>query len=308
VRAAGVALALVLTACAHRAEPPDLPKRVVHSASGIALVLVPAGELLMGSPQTERDRSRDEKLHRRVVPHPFYLGETEVTHRQFRAFVEATGYLTDAERGTPEDGHGKGAFAALPEGNREWSEAASWRNPFPNLGDPPRDDDPVVHVSWNDARAFVTHHGLRLPAEAEWEHGARGGTRSPYFWGEDAAGAEGFANVADAAARRRFPSVNLPFPFDDGFSVLAPVGRYRPNPWGLHDMVGNVEEWCQDVFAAYPRAGADASAAGGEGARVVRGAAWLDPPGNARSAHRAGMMATSRRDFIGFRVAMDAGR
>lgn len=106
----------------------------------------------------------------RVTP-ALSLGETEVTVAQFRRFVEETGYVTDAERGTPEGGHTVGAFAALPGGDRAWNASASWRNPFPHFpGRRVHDDDPAVHVSWNDAQAFCAHYGFRLPAEAEWKH------------------------------------------------------------------------------------------------------------------------------------------
>jgi formylglycine-generating enzyme required for sulfatase activity len=158
-----------------------LPTRIVHEASGIVLVLIPAGEFRMGSPEDEAGRTGHERQHRRVIRAPFYLGETEVTVAQFARFVNATGYRTDAERGTEESGHGRGAFAATPDGDREWTATASWRNPFPNLPDHrPRDDHPVVHVSWNDAQQFAAHFGLRLPSEAQWEYAARAGSRERF--------------------------------------------------------------------------------------------------------------------------------
>lgn len=271
-----------------------LPTRVVHEASGVVLVLIPAGEFRMG---------QGNAAHRRVIRKPFYLGETEVTNAQFGRFAKATGYRTDAERGVPLDGHLKGSFAHLPDSPKEqraWSEGASWRRPFPYLLDPPpRDDHPVVHVSWADANAFAVHFGLRLPTEAEWDYAAWAGSTSEYPWGEAAAGGAEYANLGDLAHKRRFPSVNVWFPFDDGAEVLSPVGAYKPNAWGLKDMIGNVEEWVQDTYEKYPPDGADASAAVGDGLKVVRGRSWLDGPGM----NRAAMQFFSRRDFIGFRVA-----
>jgi sulfatase modifying factor 1 len=276
-----------------------LPARVVHEASGVVMVLVPAGEFRMG---------QGKAAHRRVIRNPFYMGETEVTNAQFRRFVEAAGYRTDAERGVPLEGRTTGSFAHVPsgtrEGQRDWSEVASWRRPFPYLGDPPpRDDHPVVHVTWNDAAAFAAHFGLRLPTEAEWEYAARAGTTTTYPWGDDPAGGAGYANLGDQAHKREFPAGNPPFPFDDGAATLAPVGAYKSNAWGLKDMIGNLEEWVQDTYAKYPADGADESAATGGAGRVIRGRSWLDGPGMNRPA----VQQFARRDFIGFRVAVTAG-
>jgi formylglycine-generating enzyme required for sulfatase activity len=288
------------------------PPRVAHPASGTDLVLIPAGEFNMGSPEMEADRGKGERLHRRVIRRPFYLGRTEVTVGQFRKFVEATAYKTDAERDTPENGRaGPGAFATIEDGEREWSAAANWRNPFPNLKDYQiRDDHPVVQVTWHDAQKFVAHYGLRLPSEAEWEYAARAGSRDRYPWGPDEAGGKGFANVGDEARRRRFVSTNVFFPFDDGAAMLSSVATYKPNAWGLYDMIGNVEEWCQDAVGRYPPDGADESPAAGaaDAARVLRGGAWVGNAGTSRSATRIGMRPSSRRDFQGFRVAVDVDR
>ncbi len=168
-----------------------LPTRVLHEASGIALRLVSAGEFHMGFGQTR---------HRRVIRNPFYLGETEVTNAQFGRFADATGYLTDAERGVPLEGHTKGSFAGVPAGDRDWSDEATWRVPFPYLGNPkPVDDHPVVHVSWTDAVAFCEHFAMRLPTEAEWEYAAWAGATTVYPWGDDPADGAGRANLADVA-------------------------------------------------------------------------------------------------------------
>ncbi len=277
------------------------PQRIVHKESGISLVLIPAGDFLMGSPEAEREHVRDRR-HRRIIRQAFYLGETEVTVGQFRKFVQATGYQTDAERGIGEQG--RGSFAATPGGDRSWNTNATWQNPFPNLTDYRiRDDHPVVHVSWNDAQNFCAHFNFRLPTEAEWEYACRAGSTNRFPWGDTEAGGEGYANVADQTALKRFPSFNLAFPFDDGAELIAPVGRYTTNAWGLRDIIGNVEEWCQDAFRPYPDDGADETAAKGDGARVLRGSSWLGNPGNCRAAARFGMQPSSRRDFEGFRVA-----
>lgn len=281
-----------------------LPTRIRHESTGIVMVLIQAGEFLMGSPEIEKDRSRDELQHRRVIRKPFYLGETEVTVGQFRRFATAIGYKTDAERGTPEGGHSKGAFATVPAGGRDWSAAADWQNPFPNLKDYClREDHPVVQVSWNDARRFCEHYGLRLPTEVQWEYACRAGSRTRFFWGDSEDGAEGFGNFNNKTYRKRFPSQSLGFSFDDGVELLSAVGRYRPNAWQLFDMIGNVEEWCEDAYGQYPKDGADESVTPGDG-NIIRGSSWLDYPFRCRSAARGAMPSQARRDFIGFRVAM----
>jgi formylglycine-generating enzyme required for sulfatase activity len=281
-----------------------LPTRVVDRHSGIVLVLIPAGEFEMGSPETEVDRSKPERRHRRMIKRPFYLGETEVTVAQFRKLAEATGYQTDAERGAGD--RGRGSFATIPEGDRTWHAGATWRDPFPLLPDVKvRDDHPVIQVSWNDARKFAEHFGMRLPSEAQWEYAARAGSGARYPWGESEAGGAGRANLADLSARRRFRKTNVYFPFDDGVEVLAPVRQYLPNAWGLYDMIGNVEEWCEDAKGVYPADGADESPNEDPAtpARVLRGGSWMGNAGTSRSATRIGMAPDSRRDFQGFRVA-----
>lgn len=277
------------------------PSRVfLHEKSGVEFVLIPAGEFKMG---------QGKSSHRRVIRQAFYLSKTEVTNLQFGRFAKRAEYLTDAERGVEINGHQKGSFAAMPDGSglgpRQWSEKAHWRRPFPNLGDPEaKDDDPVVHVSWNDAAAFAKHFDFRLPTEAEWEYAARAGSTTIYPWGDEPNDGADRANLADRSHKKRFPSANLWFDFDDGAAVLSPVGKYQANAWGLHDMIGNIEEWVEDAYDRYPPEGSDESAAAKGTGRVIRGRSWLDGPGMNRPA----MQQEARRDFIGFRVAMDAGK
>jgi formylglycine-generating enzyme len=284
----------------------SLPTRIVHRESGITLVLIPAGQFRMGSPENEPDRGSGERQHLRVIRKPFYMGETEVTVAQFRRFVNATKYLTDAERGTEEGGHHKGAFATIADGERDWSEVANWQNPFPNFKEYcPSDDHPVVQVSWNDAKRFADHFGLQLPTEAQWEYAMRAGTTTRFFWGDSEAGGKGYGNVKDRASKKRFSKWNLSFPFDDGSTFVNVAGSYKPNPWKLHDMVGNVQEWVQDYYQRdYPPDGADESAVENGVSRVMRGGSWFDAPDSQRSAKRFGFAQQSRRDFLGFRVVM----
>lgn len=303
------------TADAKTDAATGLPTRILHKASGIALVLVPAGEFLMGAPPDEPGYSKNERQHRRRIRQPFYLGETEVTLAQFGRFARASGYQTDAERGTPDGnavngGTHKGSFASTPDSPRQWHPSASWRNPFPLLKDYRRlDNHPVTQVSWNDARQFATHFGLQLPTEAQWEYAYRAGNCAPYPWGSAQTDAKGYENVVDLAYKKRFPWQNVWFPFDDGVALLSPVKSFRPNAWGLYDMGGNLQEWCEDAFQAYPNDGADESAAQGSptAGRVLRGGVWLGAD-HSRAADRFSLLPAGRRDFVGFRVALTPPR
>jgi formylglycine-generating enzyme required for sulfatase activity len=233
------------------------------------MVWVPGGEFTMG---TDADVGwADEKPAHRVRVSGFWMDATEVTNAQFRAFVEATGYVTTAERaptaeeilrnsppGTPppkpEDLVAGSMVFTPPEAVAnlrdfsqwwKWVPGASWKHPEgPGSTLEGRDDHPVVHVSWDDATAYAAWAGKRLPTEAEWEFAARGGLDDKRFtWGDDAPDAGGTwrANIWQG----EFPKRNTAA---DGFERTAPVGTYPANGYGLHDMAGNVWEWCADWY------------------------------------------------------------
>jgi len=196
----------------------------------------------------------------------------------------------------------------------------SWRDPgFPQ---PPADDDPVVCVNWEDARAYADwlagKSGLkyRLPSEAEWEYVARGGTAFPRFWGaEDSTESAAlslacdYANVYDTSAVDAF---SLPWPnanCNDGVSGLAGTGRYKPNAFGAHDVIGNAREWLQDCYtASYKGRPSDGRAwtwQGGCELKSVRGGSWASRPLDARAAARDAEPTLLRQSDLGFRVARD---
>ncbi|MBK7601445.1 MAG: SUMF1/EgtB/PvdO family nonheme iron enzyme [Acidobacteria bacterium] len=203
---------------------------------------------------------QSEAAHHRVIRNAFYLGETEVTNGQFRRFVEETGYRTDAESGVEVDGHTKGSFATAPPGAatdpREWSKEASWRTPFPGLGNPaPVDEHPVVHVSWNDATAFAAHFRMRLPTEAEWEYAAWAGAKTTYPWGDDPPPVPGM-RTCRPLPREEVPVGQRPVPIRRRRANALPVGAgISRTPGGLKDMIGNLEEWAQDTTPNTRRTG-----------------------------------------------------
>ena len=171
----------------------------------------------------------------------------------------------------------------------------------------------MVNVSWNDAVAFAEWLGkkegktYRLPTEAEWEYACRAGTTTRYFCGDDAEGLAEVGNVADATAREKYPDWKDTIAARDGFVYTAPVGRYRPNAWGLHDMHGNVWEWCWDWYGKdfYKASRVDDPAGPLEAAfRVIRGGSWYHNPRYCRSAGRGRFTPDHRNSHLGFRLAL----
>lgn len=238
----------------------------------------------------------------------FYMDETEVTNAQFREFVEATGFLTDAEEPMPEE-----MMQYLPPELRErdnvpfgsmifvktegpvpltqpvwWSiePYANWRQPHgPESSIEGKDDHPVVCLTWDDCQAYAKWAGKRLPTEAEWEYAARGGLEGKrYEWGNSPLPGEKTSKPEDWPCniwQGRFPYEDLG---TDGYAGLSPVKSYPPNGYGLFDMTGNVWELCQDGFSdTYykesprnnPTGPAEPKAdEAGNAMYVMRGASW----------------------------------
>jgi sulfatase modifying factor 1 len=271
------------------------------------LVAIPAGSFVMGaSPGEEAREHLAERFRHRSEPQRavavagFLLGRFEVTRGQYRVFAEATGRKAE------------GCFVSVGSGF-EWDPTKGWSDP----GYAQQDAHPVACVSWEDAQAYVqwlsetTGRKYRLPSEAEWEYAARAATGTSRFWGDDAASICEFANLGDAAtaAHRQDASQWPVAACNDGHPHTAPVGGYRSNAFGLHDVLGNVEEWTQDCWNGnHEGAPADARArqVGDCSMRVVRGGAWDDAPLGLRAAYRVGSPATVRVNRRGLRVAADA--
>jgi formylglycine-generating enzyme required for sulfatase activity len=246
--------------------------------AAMRLVLIPAGKFLMGSPESEVNRMRlDETLHEVIISKPFYLGATHVTVDQFAVFVKKTGFKTDGEQ----EGGGP-----------------TWRNP----GIPQKGDNPVVCLSWNDARAFcdwlsrVCAKTCRLPTEAQWEYACRAGTTTAYCWGNDPGDGKPWAH------------------WNEPRGGTVPAGKRKPNPWGLHDMHGNALQWCSDCYGPYARgpvtdptgpAAAFPHDSSNAKSHVLRGGAWHLAPAHCRSAYRHWGAVDHRFSCLGFRVCVD---
>ncbi len=263
------------------------------------MVSIPAGSFRMGD-LTGADA---EKPVHSVRVAAFSMGKYEVTVGQFQRFVEATGYLTDAERYTD----GKAGCSVYTTKRWKYTEGKSWRNPGFSVGD----KHPVVCVNWNDVQAFVkwlngnTDGDFRLPTEAEWEYAVRAGSSTKYHFGNDESQLCRFASHADSGTDIDWKNKSC----SDGVGErTAEVGRYQPNSFGLYDMHGNVWEWVTDCWnESYVGAPTDGSAwtNGDCSRRVIRGGAWDSSPWNLRSAHRYGSSRSNHSSYLGFRLARD---
>ena len=250
----------------------------------------------MGSPDTEEGHGDDEGPVHSVRISAFAMGKIEITRGQFAEFVKKSGYIAGDKCWTLDNGsYGE------HKGN--------WRDP----GYPQNDRHPVTCISWNDARAYVkwlsnrTGKKYRLPTEAEWEYAARANTKTSRYWGDNPDKACRYANGADNAAQAKIAGARSwsTHHCTDGFAYTAPVGHFKPNAFGLYDMLGNVWEWTEDSYHdSFQDAPAVASAWQGDGAnRVLRGGSWNNSPSNVRAAIRYGNKPYIRFNSFGFRVA-----
>jgi len=272
----------------------SLLKTVVNS-SGMKFALIPAATFLMGSPQEEQQRSKDEEQHEVEITRPFYLGVFPVTQGQFHRLMGYNpSYFSSAGRGK--------------EGVKYAPEPAGGRDKVKELGS--TDDLPVENVSWEEAGEFCRRLGAlepekaagrvyRLPTEAEWEYACRGGASEyrVFHYGNSLASSQ-----ANFDGDYPYGAAQGPY-----LGRTCAVGSYEPNGFGLYDMHGNVWEWCsdwydKDHYKESPRRDPAGPSAGSS--RVCRGGSWDCFGQRCRSAWRNGTEPANRYEWLGFRVAL----
>ena len=288
------------------------------------MVVIPSGRFMMGLTTAEQDwlfataTSEVDLLikldtlvwakprHSGLIGSAFAVGTTEVTRGQFRSFVDATGY--DAGNKC-----GKAQNEGTSDEHYRYFTGINWRSP----GFEQTDDHPVVCVGWYDAKAYVawlsrlTGHDYRLPSEAEWEYIARAGTETVRYWGDDFENEEGclYGNVRDEQYWGVYGDDI--FTCRDGFKYTAPVGRYRANGFGVHDILGNVWETVGDCwnhnYDGAPRDGS-VETRGTCDVHILRGGGSKSTPHSIRAAMRGRATFHNRGDDQGFRVAMTFSR
>lgn len=275
---------------------------------GPQMIVVPHGGFRMGAPAREPDSTDAERPQRDLrFQRGLAVSRTETTVGEFRRFVEATGYRPRSVR------RGYSVAYDSRSGNFARRGYVDWTRDY--LGQPARDDLPVIHVSAKDASAYAdwlaerTGHRYRLPSEAEFEYVLRAGSGAAYPWGSGSPppGTGNFTGQGDRSPTGRTWQ-NAFKGYIDGSWGPAPSARYQPNRFGLHDVDGNVSEWMADCWhSTYRRAPRDQRAWVNPGCRqrVVRGGSWASSPEQTRSAWRTGMDADTTNARIGFRVVRD---
>lgn len=318
---------------ANQTQSQDVSKSdVITNSLGMKLVRIAAGEFMMGAEEDQEATKaafpyadpellpRESPRHKVRITKAFYMGQYEVTLAQFMTFRKEAHYKIDAEDGKSMTGYGK---------NGEQIESTEFRPWAPGWKVEP--DHPVGYVSWNDAVAFCDwlsrkeKKKYRLPTEAEWEYACRAGTNSRYSCGNNPEALIGFANTSDQDRAVLFPGKmvdvfdkagkksgqQIPYPFlsgRDGFAWTAPVGRFKPNNFGVYDMHGNSWEWCSDWFGEnyYRESPTDDPKGPAKGeVRVSRGGAFDNSPFTLRCARRDGGTPESHDNHDGFRIVRE---
>ena len=241
------------------------PKTVINSI-GMELIEIPAGKFTMGRPVGEKSHASDEEQVAVTLTKPFWLGKTEVTQSQWKKVM----------------------------GTEPWVNHSNVQ-----IGE----DNAASYVDWNDAAAFCQRltdlerkagelqagESYRLPTDAEWEYACRAGTTTAFSFGEDESKLGEYAWFSGNTVGKKY---------------AHKVGKKKPNPWGLHDMHGNVWEWCSDWYGNSLPGGTDPVGPDGGSNRVNRGGCWGYSPDYCRSAFRYGYAPSYRNnDVLGFRVA-----
>lgn len=329
-----ILLVSALAACNDQPEQANLPEVATDFAAAKSCpvpsdipVKIDGGTFVMGSSAIYAEEAKE----RETTVSGFWIDPHEVTNRQFAEFVDATGYVTLAEKpvdpdlfGVPEDRipafmlePGSAVFTPPDRPSNRFGDwwqyvpGANWTKPYGPDGPDAQPGDPVVHLAWEDMTAYAEYKGGRIPSEAEWEYAASAGAKK----------------YTDQPAPDRanswqgiFPTVNEA---SDGFKGIAPVGCFKPNAFGLHDMVGNVWEVTADYFRpghdpedrVNPRGPSENSAYdpqnSGQASRVMKGGSYLCAPNYCqryRPESRQGRDPGLGASNVGFRLVYDSAQ
>ncbi len=277
----------------------SVPVKPAVDLEPVPLTYIKEGSFDMGS----KDGGPDEDSIRHVTLKAFKMGTYETTVAEFGEFVESTGYVTDAET--------KGFSLVWSGESPVDKENLNWRHGADGQVQTDK-TQPVIHVSYNDAMAFCrwlssrTNRTYRLPTEAEWEYAAGNGSKhTMYSWGNtDSLNTS--ANVADLTAKNASLSPEFFKNYTDGYLYTAPVGKFAPNELGLHDMIGNVAEWCLDWYDDFYSSGTNNPKGPFTGTdRVIRGGSWKSPPKYSRVPTRDFNEPFYTYNYVGFRVVCE---
>jgi len=273
-----------------------------------ALVVLPTGHFVMGSPDGERGHDTNEApAHEVQIDKGVGMGRSAVTIGQFRDFVRSSGYVPQSQS------LGGGSVYDEQSGGLRDDATATWQDDY--AGKPGQERLPVINVSWNDAKAYAdwlsqrTGKKYRLASEAEFEYALRAGSTTRYWWGNDnpTSRVENLTGGNDRSGSGRRWS-NAFGGYKDSYWGPAPVMSFTPNPFGLYDMGGNVSEWVGDCwhdnYIRAPRTG-ESWVNPGCSRRVIRGGSWGSAPDMVRSAYRQGAEADLRSARVGFRVVRE---
>ena len=270
-------------------QPVAIP--IVSSFPTPKMVHISKGSFTMGSNNGDSD---EKPPHRVTINYDFEIGKYEVSVGEFRAFVNDTGYETEAQKG---DG-------CYVYNGTKWAKDANsnWKN----LGFPQNENHPVACVSWNDSKAYTkwlsgkTGQNYRLPTEAEWEFVARAGSQTKWSFGDNKSDLKNYGNIADSSTNFSWKES-----WSDGYKNTAPIGSFRANQKGVNDMHGNVWEWCEDWYLdGYNSTPKDGSAnhSQNKNKKVLRGGSWFNLAHNARSSIRSRSIPAYRYYSVGFRL------
>ena len=283
----------------------------IEPSTGMAFMWIPGGSFLMGQSDIEQreliealGEARYRQWYGSELPRHevsidgFWIGKYEVTRGEFKKFLQSASYQPTAL---------KSGWSWCMTHQLERKDGANFEKPGFDQGD----RHPIVHVSWLDAMAMaewlnnVSSGEFRLPTEAEWEFAARGGAASVRFWGEASENACEFANGYDISSSVKRGFLWPHHACRDGFSETAPVGSFKPNGYGVYDILGNVSEWCLDGFekeAYRNHAFKNPETSHGGGTRVIRGGGWYSAPADMRLSVRRSACPATTDDALGFRL------